>query len=178
MLKPIILAVETDQSVAEALERDLPRRYSADYDIVVERSPTTGLDRLRERYSQGGEVALLLAGLWMAEMGGIEFLVQAHALAPDAKRLLLIAFADPAANEVAADATALGQFDSFVTKPWASPEEWLYPETSSAEPWAGLRGAFLPPKNGLWRFGGEMYARRCASRWPARPARTVPPRSA
>jgi thioredoxin reductase (NADPH) len=128
MAKPIILAVETEQSVGEALERDLPRRYGADYDIVVERSPTTGLDRLRERCRQGDEVALLLAGLWMAEMGGIDFLVQAHALAPDAKRLLLIAFADPAANEVAADATALGQFDSFVTKPWASPEEWLYPE--------------------------------------------------
>jgi thioredoxin reductase (NADPH) len=128
MAKPMILAVETEQSVAEALERDLPRRYSADYGIVVERSPTTALDRLRERYSQGDEVALLLAGLWMAQMSGIDFLVQAHALAPDAKRLLLIAFADPAANEVAADATALGQFDSFVTKPWASPEEWLYPE--------------------------------------------------
>jgi thioredoxin reductase (NADPH) len=128
MAKPIILAVETDQSVADALERDLHRRYSADYDIVVERSPTTGLDRLRERQSQGDEAALLLAGLWMSEMSGINFLVQAQTFAPDAKRLLLIAFADPAANEVAADATALGQFDSFVTKPWASPEEWLYPE--------------------------------------------------
>jgi hypothetical protein len=40
----------------------------------------------------------------------------------------------------------------------ASKEEWLYPETSSAEPWADLRGVFLPPKNGLWHFGGEMYA--------------------
>ena len=29
----------------------------------------------------------------------------------------------------------------------------------SAEPWADLRGAFLPPENGLWHFGGEMYAR-------------------
>jgi hypothetical protein len=62
MAKPFILAVETDPSVAEALERDLPRRYSADYDIVVERIPTTGLERLRERCSQGDEVALLLAG--------------------------------------------------------------------------------------------------------------------
>jgi thioredoxin reductase (NADPH) len=128
MAKPIILAVETDQSVAVALERDLLRRYSADYSIVVERSPATGLDRLRERHSQGGEVALLLAGLWMAGTSGVDFLVQAHALVPDAKRLLLIAFADQAATDVAADATALGQFDSFVTKPWASPEEWLYPE--------------------------------------------------
>ncbi|MGF1631250.1 MAG: DUF4238 domain-containing protein [Kiloniellaceae bacterium] len=41
----------------------------------------------------------------------------------------------------------------------AGKEEWLYPETSSTEPWADLRGAFLPPKSDLWRFGGELYAR-------------------
>jgi hypothetical protein len=40
----------------------------------------------------------------------------------------------------------------------AGKEEWLYPETLSIEPWAGLRGTFLPSKNGLWHFGGEMYA--------------------
>lgn len=41
----------------------------------------------------------------------------------------------------------------------AGKEEWLFPEISSAEPWADLRGTLLPPKNDLWRFGGEMYAR-------------------
>lgn len=41
----------------------------------------------------------------------------------------------------------------------AGKEEWLYPETSSVEPWADLRTAFLPPENGLWHFGGEMFAR-------------------
>lgn len=41
----------------------------------------------------------------------------------------------------------------------AGKEEWLYPETSSAEPWADLRSTFLPPKNDLWHFGGEIYVR-------------------
>ncbi|HEX4078291.1 MAG TPA: DUF4238 domain-containing protein [Rhizomicrobium sp.] len=40
----------------------------------------------------------------------------------------------------------------------ASKEEWLYPETFG-EPWAELRGVFLPPKNDLWHFGGEIYVR-------------------
>ncbi|TGQ08696.1 MULTISPECIES: DUF4238 domain-containing protein [unclassified Mesorhizobium] len=40
----------------------------------------------------------------------------------------------------------------------AGKEEWLHPDMSSAEPWADLRDVFLPPKNGLWHFGGEMYA--------------------
>jgi Protein of unknown function (DUF4238) len=41
----------------------------------------------------------------------------------------------------------------------AGKEEWLYPETVSAEPWVDLRSIFLPPKNDLWHFGGELYAR-------------------
>jgi len=41
----------------------------------------------------------------------------------------------------------------------AGKEEWLYPETSSAERWDDLRNIFLPPKNDLWHFGGELYAR-------------------
>ena len=41
----------------------------------------------------------------------------------------------------------------------AGKEEWLYPETFSAESWADLRSTFLPHENELWRFGGEIYAR-------------------
>jgi hypothetical protein len=41
----------------------------------------------------------------------------------------------------------------------AGKEEWLYPETASAEPWVDLCSTFLPPKNDLWHFGGELYAR-------------------
>jgi len=41
----------------------------------------------------------------------------------------------------------------------AGKEEWLYPEMSLSEPWADLRNVFLPPKNELWHFGGEMFAR-------------------
>ncbi|MGE3149729.1 MAG: hypothetical protein AB7K04_11745, partial [Pseudorhodoplanes sp.] len=41
----------------------------------------------------------------------------------------------------------------------AGKEEWLYPEMSSIEDWGELRSVFLPPENGLWHFGGEMYAR-------------------
>ena len=40
----------------------------------------------------------------------------------------------------------------------AGKEEWLYPETTSSESWSNLRTVFLPPKNELWRFGGEIFA--------------------
>ena len=40
----------------------------------------------------------------------------------------------------------------------AGREDWLHPETSVTEPWAELRDTLLP-KDQLWEFGGEIYAR-------------------
>ena len=40
----------------------------------------------------------------------------------------------------------------------AGQEEWLYPEQAVAEPWSRLGEALRPPEDGLWHFGGEMYA--------------------
>jgi thioredoxin reductase (NADPH) len=131
MAKPIILAVDTEQRVGDALERDLPKRYGSDYTILVEGSPTAALQHLRHLQGTDAEVALLITSLWMAEMSGIDFLTQAHRCAPDAKRLILMAYGDTWANDAAnaaiASASTLGQFESLVTKPWASPEEHLYP---------------------------------------------------
>jgi thioredoxin reductase (NADPH) len=89
------------------------------------------LEHVRHIQGTNAEVALLITSLWMAEMSGIDFVIQAHRCAPDAKRLILMAYGDTAANDAANAATAsamtLGQFESLVTKPWASPEEHLYP---------------------------------------------------
>jgi hypothetical protein len=41
----------------------------------------------------------------------------------------------------------------------AGRREWLYPEESVAEPWGELRKTLLPPKDELWHFGGELYAK-------------------
>ncbi|CAN7159884.1 DUF4238 domain-containing protein [Bosea sp. LjRoot90] len=36
-------------------------------------------------------------------------------------------------------------------------KEWLYPEKTVGQPWEDLRKTFLPPKDGLFHFGGEMF---------------------
>jgi hypothetical protein len=41
----------------------------------------------------------------------------------------------------------------------AGRKEWLYPEESVSEPWGELRKTLLPPKDKLWHFGGEMFAK-------------------
>jgi hypothetical protein len=40
----------------------------------------------------------------------------------------------------------------------AGRKEWLYPEKSVSNSWKEIRGTLLPPKDGLWRFGGEVFA--------------------
>jgi hypothetical protein len=41
----------------------------------------------------------------------------------------------------------------------AGRKEWLYPEENVSEPWDDLRKTLLPPKDKLWHFGGEMFAK-------------------
>jgi hypothetical protein len=39
----------------------------------------------------------------------------------------------------------------------AGRKEWLYPEANISDSWGELRKTLLPPKDGLWHFGGEMF---------------------
>ena len=57
-------------------------------------------------------------------MSGVEFLEQAIALAPEAKRVLLTAYAD---TQAAIDAINRVSLDHYLLKPWDPPEEQLYP---------------------------------------------------
>jgi hypothetical protein len=41
----------------------------------------------------------------------------------------------------------------------AGRKEWLYPEREVSDSWGELRATLLPPKDELWHFGGEMFAR-------------------
>lgn len=41
----------------------------------------------------------------------------------------------------------------------AGRKEWLFPERTVSDAWGALQETFLPPKQGLWHFGGEMYAK-------------------
>ena len=60
----------------------------------------------------------------MPGMAGTEYLVQARTLVPDAKRVLLTAYADTEAAIAAINEVAL---DYYLLKPWDPPEEQLFP---------------------------------------------------
>jgi thioredoxin reductase (NADPH) len=85
---PVLLVVDEDQAVLEALSGDLGRRFGVDYRILAESSPTRALTLLQHLAAQAQQVALIFAGQKVGGTSGVKFLVAAHRLHPAAKRIL------------------------------------------------------------------------------------------
>jgi hypothetical protein len=114
---PVLLLVDEDHTVLEALTGDLGRRFGVDYQLLAEPSPAAALTTLRQLAARSQPVALVLAGQQMAEMPGVEFLVTAHGLHPAAKPVLLVARGDYSAAHPAVRAMTLGQIDYHLLSP-------------------------------------------------------------
>lgn len=146
--KPIIYAVDDDLGVLGAVARDLRSRYGEHYRIM---RATSGADALAELGSlrlANGTVALFLVDQRMPNMSGLEFLAQARQLYPDAKRVLLTAYADSQASIEAINTTRL---DYYLMKPWDPPEERLYPVLNELlDDW---HADHRPPFTGLTLIG-------------------------
>jgi thioredoxin reductase (NADPH) len=124
MANPAILTVDDDPAVSRAVARDVRRRYGDRYRVVRADSGAEALEALREIKLRGEQVAVLLADYRMPHMNGIQFLEAALDLFPNARRVLLTAYAD---TEAAIDAINLVDVDHYLLKPWHPPEEKLYP---------------------------------------------------
>ena len=124
MARAVILTVDDDPAVSQAITRDLRSRYGERYSVVRSTSGKAALEALHELASRDQPVALIVSDHRMPEMTGIELLQLSKEVAPTAKLVLLTAYADidvaiTAINEVA--------LDHYLMKPWAPPEERLYP---------------------------------------------------
>ncbi|MBE0594731.1 MAG: FAD-dependent oxidoreductase [Gemmatimonadales bacterium] len=124
MSKPIILTLDDDPHVLRAVERDLRAKYGEEYRIARADSGAAALELLVEWKRRGRIPALFLVDQRMPGMTGLEFLAQASVLFPDARRVLLTAYADTDAAIAAINQVHL---DHYLLKPWDPPEEKLYP---------------------------------------------------
>ncbi|HMD20511.1 MAG TPA: FAD-dependent oxidoreductase [Alloacidobacterium sp.] len=148
MPKPVILAVDDDISVLEAVIQDLRRQYGANYRILRAASGQAALDTCAQLQERGDAVALFLSDQRMPGMTGVEFLEKAQALYPEAKRALLTAYAD---TEAAIRAINTAKISYYLTKPWDPPEEKLYPVLDDLlENW---KEGYKPPFEGLRVIG-------------------------
>jgi len=124
MAKPIIMTIDDEPHVLNAIARDLQAHYQSDYRIVKASSGPDALEAVQEFKRRGDSLAFFLADQRMPSMSGVEFLEEAIKLYPEAKRVLLTAYADTDAAIASINAIGL---DYYLMKPWDPPEERLYP---------------------------------------------------
>jgi len=122
--KPIILTVDDDTEVLQAIARDLRHGFGEHFRIIRAESGNRALDVLRQLRLANESVALLLVDQRMPGLSGTELLAQAIRLFPDAKKALLTAYADTDAAITAINEIHL---DHYLVKPWDPPEQRLFP---------------------------------------------------
>ncbi len=150
--KPVMISVDDDPGVSRAVQRDLRREYGDRYRVLRAESGSQGLEMLGQVALREEPVALLLADQRMPQMTGVEFLERALAVVPEAKRVLLTAYAD---TQAAIDAINKVALDHYLMKPWDPPEEQLYPViTDLLSDWQ----ADLPGEVGI-RVVGHRFSR-------------------
>jgi len=124
MAKPVIFSIDDDPSVLNSVERDLRAHYGENYRILPINRGQAALDYLKKMEQRNETVALFLVDQRMPEMSGVEFLAEAIKTYPQAKRVLLTAYAD---SQAAIDSINEVGLDYYLMKPWHPPEEKLYP---------------------------------------------------
>lgn len=147
MPKPNILIADDEPAVLNAVYRDLNPRYAKDYKIVRADSGATALEAAQKLLQRGETIALFLVDQRMPRMTGTEFLGKAREIYPEAKKVLLTAYAD---TEAAISSINQVGLDYYLLKPWDPPEERLYPivddllddwKSSAHIPYEGIRVA-------------------------------------
>jgi thioredoxin reductase (NADPH) len=152
MARPLILTLDDDVNVLRAVERDVRNEYGSEFRIARADSGDAALQLLQGLKKRGDPSALFLVDQRMPGMTGVEFLEKALDLYPDAKRVLLTAYAD---TDAAIKAINDVQIDHYLLKPWDPPEEKLYPVlTDLLDDWLS---AYQPPFEGI-RLVGNQWA--------------------
>ena len=145
-MRPVLLAVDDDPEVLRAVDRDLRRRYADRYRVVRAESGSSAITALRTFEERGDPIALVVADQRMPEMTGVELLQQTMRLVPDAKRVLLTAYAD---TDAAIDAINKARIDNYLLKPW-DPEQLYSSLDELLEDW---QSGFQAPFEGIRVIG-------------------------
>ena len=153
MATPVILTVDDEPQVLNAIERDLRSHFRSSYRIVKAASGADALAAARELKRRNTPLALFLVDQRMPGMSGTEFLAEAIELHPEAKRVLLTAYADTSAAISAINEVGL---DHYLMKPWDPPEDNLYPILDDLlSDWSAN---VLVPYDGI-RIAGTLWSR-------------------
>jgi thioredoxin reductase (NADPH) len=123
-MRPVLLTVDDNPQVVRAIERYLRRQYGKRFRVLKAESGQEALRLVQKLKLRNEILALLLADQRMPQMSGVSLLEEAMNIFPEAKRVLLTAYAD---TEAAIRSINKAKIDYYLMKPWDPPEEQLYP---------------------------------------------------
>lgn len=142
--RPVILAVDDEQEVLNAVVRDLRSQYAENYRIVGTNSGEEAIDVIGQLSVRGDPLALILADQRMPGTTGVDVLRSSLESFPNAKKALLTAYADTDAAIAAINDVGL---DHYIMKPWDPPDVKLFPILDDLlQDW---RGSYRPSFSGM-----------------------------
>ncbi|HEY7079493.1 MAG TPA: FAD-dependent oxidoreductase [Nitrososphaeraceae archaeon] len=147
-MRPVLLTVDDDPEVVRAIERDLRHRYGKRFRILKAEYGQKAIELVKQLKLRNEVVALFLVDQRMPQISGVELLEQSIDIFPEAKRVLLTAYAD---TEAAIRSINKARIDYYLMKPWDPPEEHLYPVLDDLlDDWYA---SFKPPYEGIRVIG-------------------------
>jgi len=147
-MKPVLLTVDDNRQVVQAIERDLKQQYGKRFSILKAESGQEALKLVKKLKLRNEILALLLADQRMPQMTGVSLMEEVMTVFPEAKRVLLTAYAD---TEAAIRSINKAKIDYYLMKPWDPPEDNLYPILDDLlDDWLALA---KPPFEGIRIIG-------------------------
>lgn len=154
---PVLLIVDDDPRARGVVEKELRKRYGADYEVICVGSADDPLRVLAQLRADQRRVSMVLAGRSMSQMTGAELLARVREFRSTAMRLLLVDWEYGPPPEPILQALALGHIDAYAERPMTAPDEVFHlAVTELLEKWARSN---LPRPEFMRVVGDEWSAR-------------------
>jgi thioredoxin reductase (NADPH) len=136
-----IVIVSREAAARQILQRELSKRYGADYQVVACGRPAELEAWIRDLRKAGLPVALVIGGVGGQDRDGVEVLAAARAIDPTALRVAAVRWGDWESVRSVFDAVTVGTLDRWVTCPVQAPDEEFHRSVTELAclPLSGLR---------------------------------------
>ena len=141
-----IVIVSREPAAREILQRELSRRYGADYHILACSGPGELAAWMRDLRAAGRPVALVIGGVGGQDRDGIEVLSAVRAIVPTALRVAAVSWGDWESVRRVFAAVTVGTLDHWVTRPVQNADEEFHRTlTEFLREWTSQRGGGFEP---------------------------------
>lgn len=115
MSKQIILCVDDEEIILEALQEQLDSSFGEEYVVETSDSGDDALEYFEEMLKEGKQIPVIISDYIMPGMKGDELLKKVHELSPDSLKILLTG---QASIEGISNAINNAQLYRYIAKPW------------------------------------------------------------